>query len=201
VLLYWPVYDLWMGEGNRELRFTVHHPGWIEDTDCGEAGRWMINNGYTFDFISDEHLRQTIYKNSTLVTAGKTSYRTILLSGGKYIKTNTFRHLVECAKNGATILVWRLLPEDVPGWFEHISRKNELMNLINELSFDSNGLSIIGRGKVVINDDLGILLAIAGIEREQMVDAGLSFIRRKHKEYVTYFIADQSIRNVVSGLL
>jgi len=47
VLLYWPVYDLWMNEGNRERRFSVHHPAWIEETPCGRAGRWMIDNGYT----------------------------------------------------------------------------------------------------------------------------------------------------------
>ena len=59
VLLYWPVYDLWMSGGSREQRFSVHHPDWIEETACGEAGRWMIDHGYTFDFVSDRQLLQT----------------------------------------------------------------------------------------------------------------------------------------------
>jgi hypothetical protein len=42
ILLYWPVSDLWMSGGKREMRFTVHHSEWIEKTACGEAGRWLM---------------------------------------------------------------------------------------------------------------------------------------------------------------
>ncbi|NQT41559.1 MAG: glycoside hydrolase family 2, partial [Planctomycetes bacterium] len=62
VLLYWPVYDLWMSGGNREQRFSVHHPDWIEKAACGEAGRWMSDRGYTFDFISDRQLLRTRFQ-------------------------------------------------------------------------------------------------------------------------------------------
>ena len=47
VLLYWPVYDLWMSGGGREQRFSVHHPEWIEKTTCGEAGRWLIDRVFS----------------------------------------------------------------------------------------------------------------------------------------------------------
>ena len=191
VLLYWPVYDLWMGGGDKELRFSVHLE-WIDDTECGKAGDWMIRNGYTFDFVSDKYLKETNFKEGSLITKGANTYQTILLPAAKFMQANTLRHLIEQAKKGATILVWKQLPDDVPGWFEHISRKKQLMTLIKELSFDSNGLALIGRGKIIIDDDLGNLLKIAGIVREQMADSGLGFIRRKHEWGVKYFVSNQS---------
>jgi hypothetical protein len=50
-----------MGGGHRELRFSVHHPDWIETTACGEAGRWMMENDQqeeaTVNSLPHEHNR------------------------------------------------------------------------------------------------------------------------------------------------
>lgn len=56
LLLYWPVSDLWMSAGSRERRFTVHQSEWIENTACGEAGRWLMKQGHPFDFVSDAQI-------------------------------------------------------------------------------------------------------------------------------------------------
>ena len=59
ILLYWPVYDLWMSGGKGEKRFSVHDSSWIEKQPCGEAGRWLMQQGHTFDFVSDAQLAET----------------------------------------------------------------------------------------------------------------------------------------------
>lgn len=191
VLLYWPVYDLWMGGGNGELRFSVHHPDWIDATACGEAGRWMIEHGYTFDFASDAQVQSTRNDGRTLQTGGG-EYRTLLVPAAKYMTIETARHLLALAEGGATVLVWKGLPEDVPGWHDHAERKQRLTELLAAVSRQAPSIQTVGKGRLVIGDDLQQLLDAAQIAREPLVDCGLQFIRRKRPDGVSYFIANHT---------
>jgi hypothetical protein len=195
VLLVWPVYDLWMGGGNREVRFSVHHPDWIDATACGEAGRWMIEHGYTFDFASDVQVQCTRADGQILRTEGG-EYRTILVPAAKFMTVETARHLLALADAGATVLVWKGLPEDVPGWHDHTERKQRLTELLAAFSRPAPGVQTVGKGRLVIGDDLQQLLDTARIAREPLVDHGLQFIRRKSPNGVSYFIANHTAEPV-----
>ena len=192
VLLYWPVYDLWMSGGANELRFSVHHPDWVEQQPCGLAGQWMIDGGYTFDYVSDRQLMNTRLDGGSLQTDASGAYRTVLVPAAKYMKVDTARHLLELAKAGATVLVWKGLPQDVPGRRDHAERKRRLTELFGTLAFDADGTAALGTGRIVVGDDLARLLAAAGVAREPMVDHELQFIRRKNASCVSYFIANHS---------
>jgi hypothetical protein len=196
VLLYWPVYDLWMSGGKREQRFSVHHPEWIEETACGEAGRWMIDRGYTFDFVSDRQLLSTRCDGGVLRTEGGNEYRAVLVPAAKFMKIETTGQLLDLASAGATVLVWKSPPRDVPGWKEHADRRKRLGNLLDDISFDASGGAAVGRGKLIVGDDLGDLVDAAGVAREPMVDHGLKFIRRRSPSQVSYFIANHSAKPV-----
>ncbi len=191
VLLYWPVYDLWMGEGRRELRFSVHHPEWIEATPCGEAGQWMIDRGYTFDFVSDRQLAAVRSEEGALRTAGG-EYRTLLVPAATFMKVGTAERLLGLAEAGAVVLVWKHLPADVPGWLDGDARRKRLDALFGQLTFGPDGVATVGRGKLIVGDDLAALVAAAGVEREPMVDSGLKFIRRRTPSHVAYFVANHS---------
>ena len=192
VLLYWPIYDLWMAGGSGEKRFSVHHPEWIDETACGEAGRWMMDEGYTFDFISDNQLQDVACNNGVLRTSGSTEYRTVLIPAAQVMKVDTACRLIKLAEAGATVLVWRELPRDVPGWKDHAARREQLEETFASLDFDAQGEAAVGKGKVVLGDDLAKLLDVAGISREPMVDLGLQFIRREAPSYVSYFVANHT---------
>ncbi len=196
VLLYWPVYDLWMAGGRGEKRFSVHHPEWIDSIPCGEAGRWMIDNGYTFDFVSDRQLLRARREGESLRVADSGSYRTVLVPAATTMPVDTVRKLIELAESGATILVWKKLPEDVPGRHEHAERKKRLGQVLGSLSFDPDGAARIGRGRVAVSSELGKLLDTAGVAREPMVHHSLQFIRRKSGSTVSYFIANHSAKPV-----
>ena len=196
VLLYWPVYDLWMSEGNRERRFTVHDPGWIEDTACGEAGRWMIEHGYTFDFISDRQLEATCCEGGELKTAADGHYRTVLVPAATIMKLATAEHLIRLADTGATVLIWQELPQDVPGWKDHTERAEQLRQTLARLSVGSDGVAAVGRGKIVVGDDLARLLNVAGVVRESLVEHQLKFIRRRKAEGFSYLIVNHSAEPV-----
>ena len=195
ILLYWPVSDLWMSGGNREKRFSVHHPEWIESTSCGEAGRWLMKQGHSFDFVSDAQLGQTRWEDGRIITEGGASYRTVLVPAAQFMKIETAHRLIALAEAGATVVVWRHLPDSVPGWHNHTEREQELKTLLGGLEF-VDGAASIGTGHILVGDDLAALMSRTGIPREALVDHGLNFIRRKLPGQVIYFIANQSAQPV-----
>lgn len=198
VLLYWPVYDLWMNGGGREIRFTVHRSDWIEKTTCGEAGKWLMKQGHSFDFVSDAQLKQTRWEKGQLITEGGSAYRTVLVPAATCMKPETVLHLIELARSGADIVFWKNLPQRVPGWDNYRTREEELKTLFGSLAFEK-GIAKVGLGRVLLGDNLDALLGRwenLGIKREELVDHGLTFIRRKLPGEVIYFIANQSANPV-----
>jgi hypothetical protein len=195
VLLYWPVSDLWMSGGKRERRFTVHQSDWIENTTCGEAGRWLMQQGHSFDFISDAQLAETRSQATRLITRGGSSYQTILVPAAKFMKLETARRLIELAGSGANIAIWKNLPQGVPGWHKYAERERELKELLGRLNF-VDGVAKVGKGRILFGEDLSVLMARAGIAREALVDHGLKYIRRKLPGEVVYFIVNQSAHPV-----
>ena len=193
ILLYWPVHDLWMSGGKNEQRYTVHHPEWIEKTRCGEVGRHLLKHGFTFDFISDRQLAATNVKGTNLVSAGGSHYKTVLVPAAKYMSVQTASKLVELAKQGATVLVWQSLPQEVPGWHQHEQRKAALNKIWAELRH-ADGVANVGAGKVIVESDLQALLAKSNVQRESMSDLGLQFIRRKNQGRISYFIVNHTPR-------
>ena len=196
VLLYWPIYDLWMGEGRKDLRFSVHHPEWIEGTPAGEAGQWMMDQGFTFDFVSDQQLDRVKCEEGMLLGEGDAEYRCILLPQVTYLRLETMEKLLAFAKSGATILFWKGLPQDVPGWSDCDKRRDALKQLLKTFSFDTAGDFMMGQGRLVMGKDLETLLMEARVRREPMVDLGLQFIRRETQSHRSYFIVNHTASEV-----
>lgn len=195
ILLYWPVYDLWMSGGKGEKRFSVHDSSWIEKQPCGEVGRWLMHQGHTFYFVSDAQLGKTRWQDEQILTGGGAAYRTVLVPAAKAMKIETVRHLIQLANAGATIVIWKNLPETVPGWHNFAEREKELKTLLGDLSF-TDGIATVGKGRILLGDDLAGLMAKTKITREPMADHGLKFIRRTLPGEVVYFIANQTANPV-----
>ena len=111
------------------------------------------------------------------------------------MKIETARHLIELADAGASIVIWKNLPETVPGWHNYAEREKELKSLLGDLQF-VDGVATVGQGRIMLGNDLAALMAQTGIAREAMADHGLKFIRRKLPGEVVYFIANQSAKPV-----
>ena len=196
ILLYWPAYDLWMSDGTREVRCSVHYPEWLEQSRCGDAARRLLERGYAYDYISDRQLLRTRCDGTTLRTEGEGVYQTLLVPAAEHVPVSTARQILALAQTGATVLFWRGLPRDVPGRSEHAQRREQLHQLFAGLSWDPSGVAKWGRGKIMVGDDLDQLLAVGDVPREPMVDLGLSYIRRRCESGTTYFIANQSAHPV-----
>ncbi len=194
VLLYFPIFD----------RFAERDPGAIEHFHGKEPGfeesnmkanaETMQERGFTYDYISDRQILELQAEDGSLATGG-VRYQTIVLPETEYIPLETFEKLVQLAENGATVIVHSQLPETVPGLGDLAERQQALSALKGKLNFAANATAgvaeaQVGNGRFLRGDDLEQLLATAGVERENMTDAGLQFTRRSQADGHHYFIAN-----------
>jgi hypothetical protein len=196
VLLYFPIYDKY-SEPARDL--LLHFDGMKPDfngTPFEIAATMMQEKGYAFDYISDRQIENIQTANSKILTGG-TAYQTIVLPAAKFMKATTFQHLVELVKNGATVIAYKNLPSDVPGFGQLDKNTASLKSLLNQLHFQSSAndvqVAAVGKGKFILGNDLEELLKAALIRKEPMTEQGLQFNRRKMPNgNAVYFIANRS---------
>lgn len=194
VLLYFPIYDKFMEPGRAMLEHFDRLKPEFTNTGFEACGQTMQAKGYGFDYISDRQLQQAKAGDARIQTAGA-AYRSIVLPGCKYLPLQTLQKLVELAKAGATIIVYKKMPESVPG-YAALNQQQAWQQLVQQLHFETAGNNIrkavIGKGAFVLGDDLDELLQYAGIYRETLVDQGLQFTRKKYRQGELYFITNTS---------
>jgi hypothetical protein len=194
VLLFYPLVDRYMDPGNNLLQHFDNMEHEFNGTEFQKLTEKMLATGHTFDFFSDRQLQNITLVRNKLMTGGN-SYQTILLPGNKYISEKSFKKLVELAKAGARVLVYKNLPQDVPGLNNLNERKAVFQQLINQLKFtETNNIktATIGKGSFAIGDDVERLLTAAGVFKEKMLEKGLQFVRRKNTDGYTYFIDNRT---------
>ena len=97
------------------------------------------------------------------------------------MKEESFQKLLNFARAGATIIVYKNMPSDVPGWSDLSNRKTAFQKMLSQLSFKDEGKmkkAVVGKGAFIVAEELSELLTAANVHNETMCDKGLSFIRR-----------------------
>ena len=198
ILVYYPLADRY-SIPEREL--LQHFDGMgreFEGTDFKNISEWMNDHGYSFDFFSDRQLQNITSAGKQLITGGN-NYQAILLPANKFIPEKSFQKLFELAKNGAQILVYKNLPNDIPGFNKLSERRGAFQSLLNKVIYtDKGGIKTapVGKGAFIISDDMDTLLKAAAIRKERLTEKGLPFIRRRNADGYTYFIANRSNKAV-----
>ena len=139
--------------------------------------------------------------DATLVSQGGSRYRTVLVPATHYMPIETMEHLVRLARAGATIAFYRGLPADVAGLHELEGHRARLRAIVAELKFTPSADGAVkraplGRGAVLVGDDLGSLLGAAGARHEPAAALDLQLVRRRERDGYTYFIVNTSGRTV-----
>jgi len=196
VLLYYPIADRYSEAGNVMLQHFDGMERNFEKTEFEHVAKWMLENGYSFDFFSDRQSQNFIVSGNKIITGGN-SYQVILLPANKLIPEKTWRKLFDLAKGGATILVYKDLPRDVPGWGQLDKRRISFNQLLNQLRFSEGKIrrAAIGKGQFLLTDDINDLLQAAGVKNEALGKA-LSFVRRKNNDGEVYFINNRGTQMV-----
>jgi hypothetical protein len=194
VLLYFPFHDALAVRGRGLLAHFGEERRDLPGSPFDAAFDALQGRGFAFDFVSDRLLAGSKVKAGVLQTGGG-NCRALVLPAARFVPVETLAHALDLARAGATVILYRGLPEDVPGLHELENRRARLRRLVGSLAFgasDARGVkqASLGLGSVLAGDDLEALLERAGVPREPLVDRGLAFARRRHAGGRYYFVAN-----------
>jgi hypothetical protein len=198
VLLYYPIYDRFSTFGPEMVEHFDGIGKQFDSTSFKRAAEIMLEKGYTFDYISDKQIRNSVWENDQLKTEGNSSYKIIVLPKSQYIPLNTFKMLMSLAEKGATIIALDGLPVSISGYGNFLENKKAfdeaVIKLNSGIQSESGSKEIkVGKGKVIVGIDLETLLKQASIRKESMVANGIQFIRKKESgDRAVYFLVNST---------
>jgi hypothetical protein len=194
ILVYYPIVDRY---STLEKSLLQHFDGMgreFEGTDFNKISSWMLGNDYSFDFFSDKQLQKFSFLDNSIVTSNN-KYQTILLPANEYIPESSFQKIIDLAKQGATVLVYKNLPKDVPGFGKLNERRKTFQSLINQLQFVKYGdvtKADIGKGCFIVAGDMKTLFIAANIRKETLHEKNVEFLRKKNDAGTLYFIDNRN---------
>jgi hypothetical protein len=126
---------------------------------------------------------------------------TILVPPCRLMPERSLEKIIEIAHDGATILVLKNLPADVPGLANLETRRAKFKSLLDQVKLEKTANPLvqkapIGMGALLVSADMDALLKQSRAVREPMMDDELWFVRRAHQEGYQYFIANRSDKPV-----
>ena len=200
-LLYFPMYDIWGTQrGNYFTAFSIHG---LRDRlpEFYTAMEGITSNGYDVDYISDRFLTTTTVENGKLKTEGGTIYQALVLPSVRLIPVETLEKIKTLIEQGATVVFADHYPQDVPGWGDLDSRREQLAGLMEAFPAvtDFNGVSQnnMGSGIVITGEDYGEMLARCDAHPERFAaEYGGQLIRRRHDLGHHYFLFQHTNRPV-----
>jgi hypothetical protein len=199
-LVYLPVYDMWEEQPGRLLMFTIHEMG-ERAPKFIRAVNAITESGYDMDYISDRYLLSTRCKNGTLVTAGGTGYKALIVPAVRNMPVETLQHLIKLAEAGATILFTEHYPTSVPGYGRQAKQQPQLEALLKKLPseevFAQTTVTPYKQGRLITGNDYRAVLERTEVAAEEMkLRCGLSCIRRKNSSGYHYFISSLQAKGV-----
>ncbi|MBO0938312.1 glycoside hydrolase family 2 protein [Fibrella sp. HMF5335] len=200
VLVYLPMYDAYSqpAKGGLPPALLQHFDGiehGFKNLPVAQISEELLAKGYAFDFLSDRQLRDVTTQVGKLKTGGNT-YQAILVPNAHLMPLPTLQHLLNLAQQGATVVFAQQLPADVPGFADLSSRRLAFKKLLARLSFTASGtvalrVATVGKGHVLVGENVSEILTQAGVARETMADQGLVCVRRTMGAKTIYFVANQ----------
>ena len=195
ILFYFPIYDRYSDYGRDLLEHFDAISSRFNGTPFRNGADSMLIKGYTYDYISDLQLKDTKSVNGLLQTTGGT-YKTVIVPASKYIPLETFEKILKLAEEGAQVLFYGGVPENISGWADFEIKSKTYAKLKSDLKFNITDnkkvqKAVFGKGSLFLGNDLEQLLSSAAIGREKMVDMNMKFFRRKFENGNYYFIANK----------
>ncbi len=197
LFVYWPVYDCWANPKGTDMQLSMHNVNeWLTPTYFNKSVTQLQKTGYSLDYISDKMLLQSQVKNGSIqVASAAPAHKAIVVPQCNLMPAETLSKIIQLAQNGATV-IFQGFPKDVPGLRDLVKERNDLKKILSSLTlkFPREGTKEIktGKGKIYLSNDLPTALQMEGIKREELVDKGLQFIRRKINDGKYYYIVNHS---------
>ncbi len=183
ILVYLPIYDFWANTKEPLLSlFSVHHAEkWFLNTPFGKMATHLWENGYGFDYISDQQISQLAVNKDHSVSIGKSRYQTILIPRTTHMTLETLQNLAALSRKGVSVIFDQSLPMVLPGNGRDFQQSQ--FNALKE-EFIQNPKVLIGSSDSALKNRT--------ISHENLSSSGLSFIRKKTKTGHLRFITNLS---------
>jgi hypothetical protein len=187
--LYYPFYD----PLSKPAGEMIHHFDGIgrqfEGSSFARVADTLHKRGFQFDYISDSQLLNVTFNGTELVTQGGSDYKAIIVPKCDYIPLLTMERLLALARDGATLIVVENFPAHVTGHKDSESRERKYQEMIRQLNIDKANPTSIGKGSIIVSENIVDALNTSKILREEIADHGLNFIRKKmNGDHLMYFI-------------
>lgn len=201
VLLYWPIWDNWHDTAGLRMDFRVHNPTWLTARPVGVVAQQLWNEGLQFDYVSDRLLASRVSVSGVRLRAGGSSYSVIVVPRTGHMPVDTFEKLAPLARSGATVIFMHALPADVPGLARVQERRDALGTAARRVALgtpDARGIrqAQVGRGTILVGDDLDALLATAGVQHDALALRGIGLLRQRISDGRQYFIVNEDTADV-----
>lgn len=180
VLVYYPIVDRYAQTGGPLLQHFDGMEKNFEHSDFEQLSKWMQEKGTGFDFFSDRQLQQFEYKQGAILTS-ENAYKTILLPAINLLDAASLIKLIDLAKQGATIIAYKKIPTDVPGFADLSARQKIFQNLMSVMQFTSMGKTqhaTVGKGKWIVADDMDALFAAVSLNKRPFEAKGFHSVGR-----------------------
>lgn len=187
ILIYYPIWDVWHSPKNGLIPLQVHHPEqWLHGTPFHDTAKMLRENGYSFDYISDEQLLSTEVAEGEIVSNGN-SYKTIVAPSCRFLPVDTYRKLLSVVEDGGKVIFIGQFPDDVPGWGNYERRKSETTKIRQKMEreLESNP------DRCLLGSNILSMLNEAGISGEGLSVHKIDFIRRKTDDGRFIFMVNQ----------
>lgn len=200
LLVYWPIYDVWMDQKTPDLQFTIHSiDWWLYPTPFCKVVKELMKQGYSLDYTSDKLLDGLKVKNGLITTLSGSSYRALVIPTSKFMPISTLRRIKELASLGAEV-IFQQLPQDIPGNSNLETKRQQREEILNAIPFTGINENIksakVGQGEIVLANEVQSALEWKNIGRETLVDYGINYIRRKCGHGVYYYLVNHSAKDI-----
>jgi hypothetical protein len=205
LLIYWPVYDVWNHAKGMDMAIKVHNiDEWLHPTAFYKLSKRLAKSGYAFDFASDRLLAQSAAQIGLIKTSAKASpYQVLVIPECAMMSLETLKKIIQLAEDGATV-IFQQLPKDVPGLHRLEARRAQLKTSLAKLNFADPGNGVkqagIGKGVILLSDDVEKAVASRAVKGETLTDTGLQFIRRSFAGGKYYYIVNHTAADIDADL-
>lgn len=188
ILLYFPIYDAWTERDRKVLpHFGAHSEELTKD-----ISNKLIEDGFTFDYISDKQIAKLSFENNKIHSKGST-YKTIIIPECQSLPMETLKHIFALAELGATIIFENNIPTKVAGLKDFRKREKQMVKLIKAIEFQTENdfkWGKKGNGKILLGANLEFMLNNSNIYKEELAKTGLWFNRINRPEGSCYLLTN-----------
>ncbi len=200
LLIYWPVYDVWMKPESADMMLTIHSiDKWLYPTPFCKDNKELTKQGYSLDYVSDRLLDGLTVKDGKITTKSGSAYRTLVVPASQHIPVATLKRILELAGQGAKVIFERM-PEDVPGLNNLAARRAQQKDLLNSIQWIGMAGNIksakVGKGEILQSNHVQTALESKNIMRETLLDMGINYIRRKSDQGIYYYLVNHSAKTI-----